>query len=100
IRAGHVTGVQTCALPILVVEPAPEAGGPAGPRFRVRDRVHLLPAAPPGARPLLTTHWRYTDHVVAYTRQAGAGRFSYIGLGHQQIGRASCRERGEIGGVE
>ncbi|TMB89192.1 MAG: hypothetical protein E6J45_10480 [Chloroflexi bacterium] len=74
----------------LVVEPAPEAGGPAGPRFRVRDRVHLLPAAPPGARPLLTTHWRYTDHVVAYTRQAGAGRFSYIGLGHQPAAYAEA----------
>src|SRR6266513_2806000 len=34
--------------------------------------------------------WRTTDHVVAYTRQAGAGHFAYIGLGHQPAAYAEA----------
>jgi len=50
--------------------------------FRIRDRVHILPDAPPGAEPLLFAPWRYTNQVVAYTRRAGAGQFVYVGLAH------------------
>ena len=80
----------------LLVEPAGEAAGSADPRFKVHDRVHLLPAAPPGAKPLLTTHWRYADHVVAYVRPAGAGRFAYIGLGQQPGAYAEARFRNAV----
>src|ERR1700686_1710472 len=50
--------------------------------FRIRDRVHLLPDAPPDAAPLLLAPWRYTSQVVAYSRPAGAGQFVYVGLAH------------------
>jgi predicted dehydrogenase len=63
----------------LSVEPASDADA-TGSSFRVRDRVHLLPAAPHGASPLLVAHWRYARHVVAYTRAVGGGRFTYVGL--------------------
>jgi predicted dehydrogenase len=50
--------------------------------FPVHDTVHLLPSLPDGATPLLHTHWRYGEQVVAYARPAGAGRFVYFGLGN------------------
>jgi scyllo-inositol 2-dehydrogenase (NADP+) len=58
---------------------SPDSGDPT---FRIRDRVHLLPDAPPDAAPMLFAPWRYTSHVVAYSRPAGAGQFVYVGLAH------------------
>src|SRR5690625_7603835 len=66
IRDGHVTGVQTCALPICAGVARTQR-----PAVDVPDPVH---------------------HEMRVQRQrgrSGGGR-------EQQIGRASCRERGEI----
>lgn len=54
-----------------------------GSQLRVRGTVHLLPEVPPGARPLLLTHWRYQEQVVAYARDLAKGRFVYLGLVHR-----------------
>jgi len=75
-------------------EPSPrsELRVRTAPRHRLTDRlgdelflvdeVHLggdrLPA---DAVPLLTVPWHYADHVAAYLRPAGRGRFLYLGLG-------------------
>jgi len=59
----------------IAAAPVTESG------FRLRGSVHLLPETPSGAEPLLTARWQYADQVVAYVRQAGRGRFVYIGLG-------------------
>src|SRR5437763_17020344 len=75
IRATSVTGVQTCALPISPVSTARCAGASGGSR--------------PARQGL-----RYAD----------GGRATGSRAGGRKIGRASCRERGEIsvggGGVK
>src|SRR5690625_6604609 len=69
IRDGHVTGVQTCALPISVLRKH-AAFVRDGDGFRVRD--------------------------------LGSLNGTYIGKERvdEKIGRASCRERGEMQGGE
>ena len=69
----------------LEVSPA----GAGEPSFRVDDRIHLLPEPPEDATPLLTTHWRFAEHVVAYSRAAGSGRFVYLGLGRHRASYAN-----------
>src|SRR5690606_39605282 len=72
IRDFHVTGVQTCALPIWVRGSRPRRREASAPRMRSR-RHEDLPARPlPHAR---------------RPRRTGRPR--------RQIGRASCRERAE-----
>src|SRR5690606_40772414 len=57
IRAFHVTGVQTCALPISTAPPAPSASpSPAAwacrrPDMRWRPEAGLTPSWPEGAFP-------------------------------------------------
>src|SRR5205807_5668842 len=89
IRDYKVTGVQTCALPICAAPGLSRRGGGsrlrrlAPPLSRRRLSVHPLPCrthravAPPGR-----------------SRQRRPQR------GKEQIGRASCRERGRIWGGE
>src|SRR5437870_3316873 len=78
IRAGHVTGVQTCALPISVVSP-----DDALTRASTFLRDHFAP---------LTTGAPEEDEEA----EAASGE-AYLRetLGKTQIGRASCRERVE-----
>src|SRR5207253_3909504 len=91
IRDGHVTGVQTCALPIWIGRRRR-----VGRRFDVRSRQSLLfllqrrPCGPctqtGGLAPLLRG-------------ATGPGRALLVaptGAGREwhEIGRASCRERG------
>src|SRR5262249_59843243 len=76
IRDWSVTGVQTCALPIWVRD---VAGG---------ERLRPLPRAP--ARALLR---RRASRPRPGRRLRGAARRAARG---DQIGRASCRERGAI----
>src|SRR2546429_8251146 len=81
IRDVAVTGVQTCALPI-------SAGDSAGESVRVlgfgSDRAH---------------RGRRTHHGRAAGRVPGAARVSPPRHARDEIGRASCRERGvDLGG--
>src|SRR3712207_9227423 len=77
IRDIGVTGVQTCALPIS----AGVRGAPPGQRPGDQGEDGDAEEQPPGGALL---------PVVGDREQQGAER------PHQQIGRASCRERGEI----
>src|SRR5262249_59691391 len=76
IRDWSVTGVQTCALPISGRRPGPAGGAHPLPRRGGGGG----PAAAPQHRPDL---------------RGGRGR----GSGGGEIGRASCRGKGEISGV-
>src|SRR5439155_1771100 len=98
IRAGHVTGVQTCALPIYpniaTIQTSPG----------LADKIFLLPVEP-----------RFVTEVIARGRPDGIllsfGGQTALNCGlalHRQgtlrrygvqIGRASCRERVERSGV-
>src|SRR5437660_6807224 len=91
IRDGHVTGVQTCALPILKLIPLVK---------RVKNLCALRPRAPPrgGPRPR-------REGGLGATRLGGKGgpstgfalgAFAEQGELLAEIGRASCRERGWI----
>src|SRR5439155_15176491 len=92
IRDGHVTGVQTCALPISGCQPPPGwAAVHRGPSARVGRPVAaveddtLLAFAPVATRD--STTWfgpRFMDFAVATP---------------DKIGRASCRERVYIWGA-
>src|SRR5690606_39625153 len=93
IRDFHVTGVQTCALPICdqLEQQAQQA-------LQVGDRKELLRARRDRAL-LLLGFWRgfrsdelcrlRVEHIEAV---AGSGMTLYL----PQIGRASCRERGRV----
>src|SRR5690606_40772100 len=87
IRDFHVTGVQTCALPIFSDDTVLSLDDPA------LDQA-LAAHARIGERRLGST----TEDRWSRTEQAGA-----LGAGAdvatRQIGRASCRERGESAGV-
>src|SRR5207245_3248217 len=78
IRDATVTGVQTCALPILE------------DFFRRRSRV-----MPPNNRKqaMLPTTAEIIDNPI------GTACGFAVDIGHAQIGRASCRERVYISGV-
>src|SRR5207248_6948759 len=77
IRVRTVTGVQTCALPILVV-------GQHALRGRDRHAVDY-------------------DDSMTITASQGVltdnhdGTWSWTQTGEEKIGRASCRERGRVG---
>src|SRR5439155_15253870 len=93
IRGGHVTGVQTCALPIWFVQ----SSGPI-PLVRVgRQPYGVLPVVASG---------RYRGDAIAgalASHLADLRGFWLEGsarVPQMKIGRASCRERGELwGGV-
>src|SRR5207253_4503429 len=87
IRDGHVTGVQTCALPISsaapplgpVVPGGGAADGPArGAGALLPDRDRLASGREGGARG---------------GAAPGVGADPAVARGGEQIGRASCRER-------
>src|SRR5439155_17320021 len=90
IRDGHMTGVQTCALPIL------NAVAVVLVVFRCVDAA-LSGDAVGAARAVLEAK---TLHVIAQFSQGRAGRSAReSGADDDKIGRASCRERVEIRGV-
>src|SRR5206468_6837296 len=95
IRCLIVTGVQTCALPIyglvVPVRPGPRDGdaGPRGRRGRPA-RPGRRTAAGPGARGARPAH-----HAGRAEPLPGGGRAAPLA---REIGRASCRERGELRG--
>src|SRR5207253_6089843 len=93
IRDGHVTGVQTCALPIcLTLDTLYELANPLCVRV-VRQLLSKTNFAQPNA-------WRYVKSVF----KRSLLRFDFQTFGEaahaieaQEIGRASCRERVESG---
>src|SRR5437870_6027142 len=85
IRDGHVTGVQTCALPIFVIDAQREALARLARREGdvAAGRVGLIHDAVVGLR-MRPVHGRRDGEIAA----ADEG---------EEIGRASCRERGKMG---
>src|SRR5439155_17735848 len=81
IRDGHVTGVQTCALPI---SPPPTMATVSGV---LRDGA----GAPLGGWEVVVSN--ATAHEFVTTTTASDGSYS---LSAPKIGRASCRERVEM----
>src|SRR5690625_7576878 len=80
IRDGHVTGVQTCALPISIFYVNASSGNNMMIRYNQYQHVYLGHGdsdKPPSYNP---THAMY-DHIFA-----------------AEIGRASCRERRHVPG--
>src|SRR5690606_40605867 len=91
IRDFHVTGVQTCALPILSRRPlGPESGADLGTRRAVDAVVHRLPARSLPAR-------RRTARRSG-TGRPHAGESPRLAAG-PEIGRASCREWWSVAGA-
>src|SRR5690606_40189244 len=92
IRDFHVTGVQTCALPIF--RPATRSSSPSPARAGVPaptpPPAPRIPPSAPARRPALP------DHAPA-RRPTGAA--SRTGSARNQIGRASCRERVQVSDV-
>src|SRR5437773_4268264 len=76
IRDRDVTGVQTCALPISIPAWPPRTEPPSSGSAATRSTGRARPATAPTRTPARSRSWR----------------------GGCEIGRASCRERGEGGG--
>jgi len=66
----------------LVVRPDPThpVTQRLGAEWKIRDRLYLSEGPPAAAAILCRASWRFTEQVVAYERQAGAGRVVYLGL--------------------
>src|SRR5690606_39824015 len=96
IRDFHVTGVQTCALPIYQLLEIPEVIWNMDKPWLIIPlflKENLYGFAVIG-RPLapLELNWENYDLMKIVAHQA----CSYFALSQAQIGRASCRERGEV----
>src|SRR5207249_5468511 len=95
----NVTGVQTCALPILSIEAdgAPPTGAAA--QRKTLALLALLARHPRGLSrdKVIAYLWPETDaeHGRSLLRQACYALRR--DLKEDKIGRASCRERGEVG---
>src|SRR5205823_8351174 len=95
IRVKLVTGVQTCALPISQIIVVALVEGSMGIFFRVSESAAL---------PQVVPKEQLADAIAQnQAREQGAGVISQplagflFALGRMvQIGRASCRERGEV----
>src|SRR5439155_7643328 len=86
IRDGHVTGVQTCALPI----------SPDAPELEEREDEVVVPGVE--VEPELDDPPCLLEIVVRLLHRADVLDLAELGdrLGLDEIGRASCRERGEV----
>jgi predicted dehydrogenase/type 1 glutamine amidotransferase len=54
-----------------------------GPDLTFTDELYLSEGPPIDSAVVLRTSWHFTEQVVAYERRVGAGRFVFLGLGHQ-----------------
>src|SRR5690606_40326728 len=94
IRDFHVTGVQTCALPIsLVCSASGEEGSVAGAKLEMEGRLRSRAGAavpPPNSCALTKAGKAVKTAAPSSTTKRRAT---------PQIGRASCRERGKDEGV-
>src|SRR5690606_40036004 len=86
IRVFHVTGVQTCALPILALNIFPEHLDWHGSHERyVADKLRLLTGARPGIAVLNATDPVLSRLVLPESELRWFNR-------EDEIGRSSCRE--------
>src|SRR5207302_2911242 len=99
-RGFHVTGVQTCALPIFA-----RLGGDAGAAVRpsiqrswIWDELYRVRNIRPSFRFGLWGGLAYSAVDTFLLRGRAPWTFHHH-PDHTQIGRASCRERGTIAGV-
>src|SRR5690606_39894299 len=88
IRDFHVTGVQTCALPILVVEAIrPHTELPLDVHLMIEEPDRYIPAFAKSGADWITIHQEVCPHLhrsVSLIKEQG------------KIGRASCRARVEV----
>src|SRR5207253_8044199 len=99
IRDGHVTGVQTCALPICCVETWISGTG-LEKDFERATRVSLrgpeiIARSEAGEPDALDALERFEDRLA----RGLAGVINLLDPDVIEIGRASCRERGEVSDV-
>src|SRR5207253_7911565 len=90
IRAGHVTGVQTCALPISRSSCVPRPLPGSAKSLRDGFRQPFPPA------PFIVDPTSAPARIEAGPPNAGAGETSsqiFVSFVSGKIGRASCRER-------
>src|SRR5229473_3197299 len=66
---------------VLRVEPTHPVTERLGAELTLIDELYLSEGPPADASVLLRTSWHFTEQVVAYEREFGAGRFIHIGLG-------------------
>src|SRR5205823_8602867 len=92
IRDKLVTGVQTCALPILVRLATRQPPVGVEQYLEMRPGIDLMPAASVLGHPLL--HPRSLHHAPPFSKADYPAVFCRGEL--SKIGRASCRERVEI----
>src|SRR5207253_6544419 len=91
IRDGHVTGVQTCALPILAVwRPIWLLDEPTSALDVGSQRIFAG---------LMEKHLARGGMIVAATHSPLGIEARELLIGGAEIGRASCRERGEVRGA-
>src|SRR5690606_40732557 len=83
IRDFHVTGVQTCALPIY-----------GGHHIPTKDIVRRQTTSMQN----LLTNLRLIDHLIVIDNIKASGEI-VLEIEHNEIGRASCRERVKTAGV-
>src|SRR5207248_6543748 len=96
IRDRTVTGVQTCALPIL--RPSPRSGRG---NSLIRDILSSPPERPVDAvEDPVQVGEEVLFQLGGRVRRVEAGDPDDRGFERVEIGRASCRERGWVGGVE
>src|SRR5439155_2654834 len=91
IRDGHVTGVQTCALPISTPARSWVTVGPARSRTGSQSTA-AADASQPGGDASPTNETTCVTPAACNSRQRPRDGTPAI---QQQIGRASCRERVE-----
>src|SRR6266849_1958948 len=67
---------------VLRFEPSHPVAQRLGGELRLTDELYLSEGPPGDASVLLSTSWHFTEQVVGYERELGAGRFFHLGLGH------------------
>src|SRR5690606_39279662 len=91
IRDFHVTGVQTCALPIS----ASTNSSSENLSSRSSSSVSVAPGSP--SSPGNAAHGRNrSENVVRHRKSASHMRSASCGSRRAEIGRASCREGGQL----
>ncbi len=66
---------------MLNTDPAHPITATLGPELSLTDQLYLSEGPPADSSVLIRTSWRFTEQVVAYEREFGAGSFIHIGLG-------------------
>src|SRR5207253_7795790 len=94
---GHVTGVQTCALPIFAI--CDQTSEPQPGKIVTREITQIITAGTVSELDLLKAN--RPNYLGAVYFHEGRFGFAYAELSTgefrvtEEIGRASCRERGE-----